>query len=261
VVCQGVCGGGSWTREGYGRGDEPLVGEELLRIIASPTPLAFLTLVATTAGAQHSSLIQDEALSAIISETSGVLALAHGRDLLSYSGFVPSLGVAAIAAVRALVVTIESFPRKWREERLENTVIEMHEDYSLHPIGHIRSTLRALDEASRQGSEGAPDAWLEVNPNFARALLGIATGDEVVVITWLHRADRDVREVHPRGDPEIPLAGVFATRSPDRPNPLGLHRVTVREISGTRLRIGPIEAIDGTPVVDVKPVLVDCADA
>jgi tRNA-Thr(GGU) m(6)t(6)A37 methyltransferase TsaA len=158
-------------------------------------------------------------------------------------------------------VTIESFPRKWREERLENTVIEMHEDYSLHPIGHIRSTLRALDEAPRQGSEGAPDAWLEVNPNFARALLGIATGDEVVVITWLHRADRDVREVHPRGDPEIPLAGVFATRSPDRPNPLGLHRVTVREISGTRLRIGPIEAIDGTPVVDVKPVLVDCADA
>ena len=132
---------------------------------------------------------------------------------------------------------------------------------SVHPIGYIRSTLRTLDESPRQGSEGAPDAWLEVDSTFARGLSGIATGDEVIVVTWLHRADRDVLEVHPRGDPEIPLAGVFATRSPDRPNPLGLHRVTVREISGTRLRIGPIEALDGTPVVDVKPVLVDCADA
>ena len=137
----------------------------------------------------------------------------------------------------------------------------MAEDYLLSPIGHIRSTLRTLDEAPRQGSEGAPDAWLEVNPAFERGLRGIATGDDVIVVTWLHRAAREVLEVHPRGDPGIPLAGVFATRSPDRPNPLGLHRVTVREISGTRLRIGPIEAIDGTPVVDVKPVLVDSADA
>jgi tRNA-Thr(GGU) m(6)t(6)A37 methyltransferase TsaA len=139
-------------------------------------------------------------------------------------------------------------------------VNQTREEYSLHPIGHIRSALRALEEAPRQGSEGAPDAWLEVHPTFVRGLFGIATGDEVLVVTWLHRADRDVLEVHPRDDPEIPLAGVFATRSSDRPNPLGLHRVTVREISGTRLRIGPIEAIDGTPVVDVKPVLVDCAD-
>ena len=111
-----------------------------------------------------------------------------------------------------------------------------------------------------QGSEGAPDAWLEVEPAFALGLSGIAAGDDVVVITWLHRADRDVLEVHPRGDPEVPLTGVFKTRSPDRPNPLGLHRVTVREVSGTRLRIGPIEAIDGTPVVDVKVVLDDRAD-
>ena len=130
----------------------------------------------------------------------------------------------------------------------------------LHAIGQIRSMLRALEGAPRQGSEGAPEAWLEVNPNLARGLLGIAAGDEVIVVTWLHRADRDVLEVHPRADPENPLAGVFATRSPDRPNPLGLHRVTVREISGTRLLVGPIEAIDGTPVVDVKAVL-DRADA
>jgi tRNA-Thr(GGU) m(6)t(6)A37 methyltransferase TsaA len=128
----------------------------------------------------------------------------------------------------------------------------------LHPIGYIRSTLTGLRSAPRQGSEGAPDAWLEVDGAFARALSGIARGDDVIVITWLHRADRQVLEVHPRGDPEVPLAGVFATRSPHRPNPLGLHRVTVREIDGTRLRIGPIEAIDGTPVVDVKPVLADC---
>ena len=131
----------------------------------------------------------------------------------------------------------------------------MREEYVLHPIGHIRSTLRAREDAPRQGSEGAPDAWLDVDPAFARALLGITTGDEVIVVTWLHRADRNVLEVHPRDNPKAPLAGVFITRSPDRPNPLGLHRVTVREISGTRLRIGPIEAIDGTPVVDVKVVL------
>jgi tRNA-Thr(GGU) m(6)t(6)A37 methyltransferase TsaA len=99
-----------------------------------------------------------------------------------------------------------------------------------------------------------------VNPTFARGLSGIVRGDELVVVTWLHRADRDALEVHPRGDAEIPLAGVFATRSPHRPNPLGLHRVTVREISGTRLRIGPIEAIDGTPVVDLKAVLTDSGE-
>jgi len=118
-----------------------------------------------------------------------------------------------------------------------------------------------LNEAPRQGSEGAPDAWLEVDPAFARGLSGVAAGDEVIVVTWLHRAKRDVLEVHPRGNLDLPLAGVFGTRSPHRPNPLGLHRVTVREISGTRLRIGPIEAVDGTPVVDVKPVLADSADA
>jgi tRNA-Thr(GGU) m(6)t(6)A37 methyltransferase TsaA len=100
-----------------------------------------------------------------------------------------------------------------------------------------------------------------VNPAFALGLSRIAAGDHIIVITWLHRADREVLEVHPRNDVRIPLTGVFATRSPDRPNPLGLHRVTVREISGTRLRIGPIEAIDGTPVVDIKAVLGDSVDS
>ena len=131
----------------------------------------------------------------------------------------------------------------------------MLEAYSLHPIGHIRSSLVRRSEAPRQGYEGAPDAWLEVDPAWARGLSGIAVGDEVVVVTWLHRADRDVLEVHPRRDPGSRLTGVFATRSPDRPNPLGLHRVVVRELIGTRLRVGPMEAIDGTPVLDIKPVL------
>jgi len=125
----------------------------------------------------------------------------------------------------------------------------------LRPVGVIRSALRARSKAPMQGSEGAPDAWLEVHPWAAEALQGIAVGDELLVLTWLHRARRDVLRVHPRSDPRRPLTGVFATRSPDRPNPLGLHPVTVRAIDGRRLRVGPIEAIDGTPVVDVKPLL------
>jgi tRNA-Thr(GGU) m(6)t(6)A37 methyltransferase TsaA len=125
----------------------------------------------------------------------------------------------------------------------------------MRPIGYVRSALRDRRDAPRQGSEGAPDAWLEIDPAFAVGLRGIRIDDELIVVTWLDLADRSVMEVHPRGDPERALAGVFATRSPDRPNPLGLHRVTVREIAGTRLRVGPLEAIDGTPVVDLKPVL------
>lgn len=129
------------------------------------------------------------------------------------------------------------------------------DSFSLHPIGFIRSSLRALDSAPRQGIEGAPDAWLEVDAAYAPALRGVAVGDQLTIITWLHRANRETIEVHPRDIPTNPLTGVFATRSSDRPNPLGLHRVTVREMSGTRLLVGPIEAIDGTPVVDIKIAL------
>ena len=106
-----------------------------------------------------------------------------------------------------------------------------------------------------QGHEGAPDAWLEIAPFAREALQGLAVGDELIVVTWLDRARRDTLKVHPRSDPRRPLTGVFATRSPDRPNPLGLHRVTLRRISRHRLRIGPIEALDGTPVLDIKPIL------
>jgi tRNA-Thr(GGU) m(6)t(6)A37 methyltransferase TsaA len=131
----------------------------------------------------------------------------------------------------------------------------MNDTGTLRQVGVIRSMLTALSEAPRQGTEGAPDAWVEVEAWAAQALHGLAAGDEIIVITWFHRAARDVLQVHPRSDPRNPLTGVFATRSPDRPNPLGLHPVTVRAIEGTRLRVGPIEAIDGTPVVDIKPVL------
>ena len=125
----------------------------------------------------------------------------------------------------------------------------------LRPIGVIRSVLKDRAKAPMQGSEGSPDAWLEVQPFAADALDGIRAGDDIVVITWLHRGRREVLKVYPRSDPQRRLTGVFATRSPDRPNPLGMHPVTVRKVAGNRLRIGPIEAIDGTPVVDIKPVL------
>jgi tRNA-Thr(GGU) m(6)t(6)A37 methyltransferase TsaA len=125
----------------------------------------------------------------------------------------------------------------------------------LRPIGVIRSKVKERSKAPRQGSEGAPDAWLELHSFAAQGLDGLVVGDEIIVLTWLHRAHRKVLKVHPRSDPSRRLTGVFATRSPDRPNPIGLHQVTVRKISKNRLRIGPMEAIDGTPVIDIKPVL------
>lgn len=106
-----------------------------------------------------------------------------------------------------------------------------------------------------QGDEGAPDAWLEFTPHAVRGLLGVNIGDELILLTWLHFAQRDVLQVHPRGDRNRPLTGVFATRSPDRPNPVGLHHVSVLEVAMQRLRVAPLEAIDGTPIVDIKPVL------
>jgi len=133
--------------------------------------------------------------------------------------------------------------------------------FSVLPIGFIRSQLKARNQAPRQGHEGAPDVQLEVSADFVVGLQGIVAGQEIIIITWLHEAQREKLNVHPRGDVSQPLAGVFSTRSPDRPNPLGLHRVMVRELAGNRLRIGPMEAIDGTPVVDIKPVLSESTDS
>ena len=134
-------------------------------------------------------------------------------------------------------------------------------EYLVHPVGFIRSPIKHRGEGPKQGREGAPDAWLEVNPTVSAALDGIEAGDEIIVVTWLHLARRAELKVHPRGDTSIPIAGVFATRSPDRPNPVGLHRVKVLEVDTNRLKIGPIEAVDGTPVVDIKPTLDQWVDS
>lgn len=134
-------------------------------------------------------------------------------------------------------------------------------DITLHSIGVVRSNLTDRKNAPRQGYEGAPDAVVEVHPNFLRALDGVTAGDDIILLTWLHQGSRDVLEVRPRKDPRNPITGVFATRSPDRPNPIGLHRVHVVRIDGTRLDVRPLEVIDGTPVVDIKPILDRSDDA
>ncbi|MEZ5073787.1 MAG: tRNA (N6-threonylcarbamoyladenosine(37)-N6)-methyltransferase TrmO [Solirubrobacterales bacterium] len=123
------------------------------------------------------------------------------------------------------------------------------------PIGTVRSPLTDRRAAPKQGDEGAPEATVVLAAELHPALEGIAAGDAVLVLTWLDRGDRDVLRVHPRGDPARPEVGVFATRSPDRPNPIGLHRVEVVAIEDGALRVRNLEAIDGTPVLDIKPVL------
>jgi tRNA-Thr(GGU) m(6)t(6)A37 methyltransferase TsaA len=145
------------------------------------------------------------------------------------------------------------------KEQLEGET--KHKYFRVKPIGFIHSELKRRDKAPRQGREGAPDVWLEVSPRFAEGMQDIVVGQEMIVITWLHEAERKPLKVHLRGDLSAPLTGVFSTRSPDRPNPLGLHRVTVRKIVGNRIRIGPMEAIDRTPVVDIKPVLLESPDS
>lgn len=127
--------------------------------------------------------------------------------------------------------------------------------YGIEPIGIVRSELTDLADAPMQGSEGGYEAWLEVSSQFAQGLMGIKVGDNLIVLTWLHLAQRDTLQVHPRGRQEAPLKGVFATRSQDRPNPIGLHQVRVMEVAGQKIKVVPMEAIDGTPIVDIKPVL------
>jgi tRNA-Thr(GGU) m(6)t(6)A37 methyltransferase TsaA len=127
--------------------------------------------------------------------------------------------------------------------------------FDVRPIATVESPLTDLATAPKQAGEGAPQAWLVFAPEVLDALDGLRVGDEVIVLTWLHRSERDVLRVHPRGDVANPLQGVFSTRSPARPNPIGLHEVQILAIDGARVRVSALEAIDGTPVVDVKPVL------
>jgi tRNA-Thr(GGU) m(6)t(6)A37 methyltransferase TsaA len=128
-------------------------------------------------------------------------------------------------------------------------------DYELRPVGHVESSLTDPADAPKQGVEGGPDAWLVFDDECEEAMRHLAVGQPVHVITWLHLADRSVLRVHPRDDETQPMRGVFDTRSQDRPNPLGLHTVTILEIDGTRVLVSDLEAVDGTPVIDVKPVL------
>jgi tRNA-Thr(GGU) m(6)t(6)A37 methyltransferase TsaA len=128
--------------------------------------------------------------------------------------------------------------------------------FAVIPIGYVRSTLKHRADAPRQGWEGAPDARLEIRAEFVRALDGMKAGQEIWIFTWLHEARRDVLKVHPRDDRMNPLTGVFATRSPDRPNPIGLHRTRIVSIEDELwLRVSDLEAINGTPIIDIKPVL------
>jgi tRNA-Thr(GGU) m(6)t(6)A37 methyltransferase TsaA len=123
------------------------------------------------------------------------------------------------------------------------------------PVGRVESPLADRAQAPRQGDEGAPPAWLVFEAHIEPAIRDLRVDDEIIVITWLDRADRDVLSTRPRDDPERPIVGVFSTRSPDRPNPIGLHRVRVLAVGGSRILVSDMEAIDGTPIVDVKPVL------
>jgi tRNA-Thr(GGU) m(6)t(6)A37 methyltransferase TsaA len=129
-------------------------------------------------------------------------------------------------------------------------------DLRLVAVGRVRSPLVDRASAPKQGDEGAPEAWIELDPAYLAAARDLEAGEEVLLLTWLDRADREVQAVHPRDDPRAPLTGVFSTRSPDRPNPIGLHRVRLVEAAGAgRFRVADLEALDGTPILDVKPVL------
>ena len=128
-------------------------------------------------------------------------------------------------------------------------------EFEVTPIGTVESSLTDPEVAPKQGPEGAPDAWLVLEPAVLDALVGVRPGARVIVLTWFHRARRDLLQVHPRDDPANPMQGVFNTRSADRPNPIGLHEVEVLSIDGGRVHVRPLEAVDGTPIVDLKPVL------
>lgn len=131
----------------------------------------------------------------------------------------------------------------------------------LTPIGVVHSAIKDRADAPRQGYEGAPNAAVEIDEKYSDCLHGLAAGEFIILLTWFHQSDRSVHQVHPRGDRRNPITGVFATRSPDRPNPIGLHRVRVLEISGRMLKVGPLEALDGTPILDIKPVLDESHDS
>ena len=132
---------------------------------------------------------------------------------------------------------------------------EMLEQFVLHPIGVVRSTLKNIEDCPLQGTEGAPEAWLDIASAFTNAIQDIEVGNSLILLTWFHHADRKILKCIRRKEYDSPEVGVFSTRSPDRPNPIGLHRVKVLEISSDHIKVFPLEALDGTPLIDIKPVL------
>ena len=135
-------------------------------------------------------------------------------------------------------------------------VIDLSAGFILRPLGMVRSTLTSRADCPKQGFHGAPEAWLEIDPAFVDGLDGLAVGNEILLFTWLHEAIRDLLRVHPRGESHRAMRGVFATRSPDRPNPIGLHRLVILEMpEPTRIRVRPLEVVDGTPIIDIKSVM------
>ena len=189
-------------------------------------------------------------------EVSGVRSIVHAVFFLTffYLGFIRKWKRRSIMTtdqdnekIREGVTTSTLYPPPHRDDPASSASIE--------PIGVIRSELKNIEDAPLFYTEGAPNAFLEILSRYTEGLDRMQVGNEIIVITWLHLARRKVLKVHPRGDTSRPLTGVFLTRSPDRPNPLGLHRVKILEMDPGRLHIGPIEAIDGTPVIDIKPVV------
>ena len=140
-------------------------------------------------------------------------------------------------------------------ELAEHSLAVVGAKFEIHAIGRVHSSLTDLESAPRQADEGAPEAWLVFEPEVKEALRNLRPGDDVIVITWLDRACRDALSVHPRGDVSRPQEGVFSTRSPHRPNPIGLHRVKIEDVDGLRVRVDHLEALDGTPILDLKPTL------
>lgn len=133
-----------------------------------------------------------------------------------------------------------------------------NDQYVLRPVGLVRSPFKSLADCPKQGFEGGSDAWLEIAPLYVEALDGLTVGREILLLTWFDQAERNLLKVHPRGDQSRPLRGVFSTRSPDRPNPIGLHRVKVLEIEPAgRIRVNPMEVLDGTPLLDIKSVMLE----
>ena len=133
--------------------------------------------------------------------------------------------------------------------------------FKISPIGIVRSRLKEISQCPRQESEAAPGAWIEIEPQYAEAMDGLEVGDEIMVFTWMHLADRSILKVHPRGNRKNPIQGVFGTRSPHRPNPIGLHKTRITAVDPPyRIKVGSLEVVDNTPVVDIKPVVLNRKD-